>query len=403
MSADTPQHIVAIDLETLGTRPGDVVVTVGFVVLSMTGDVVHREAIGIDVESSLAAGLKIEAATLRWWMVEAPEVARRALFETPAIPLAEAALRIRELARIWCRSANCRGVYGWGSVFDNAMLHAALRAGGLAEPAWSFRLDLCGRTLCRQWGVKAESDDPHVADADALAQGRAVLAAINKQWDAREATRRAEEARDGEEMAPVGSADAEAEIVRLKGELAQAGMRIAALRSAVKRMKDPQDALEELRRAAGGTVVAAPDGAGAAVDRHAYTLPNRTRPDYFSTGTPAWPGGVVLCSASGAPRAVVGAALEGALAASGAPLDVVERQCADIVAAAIAEAAETPEVAGISAALAEAIAERDANNRQGAAVIAAALAEEKSRRAGTDAAPAADPASETIDRNGRHF
>lgn len=304
MSADTPQHIVSIDLETLGTRPGDVVVTVGFVVLSLGGNVIHRETIGIDVASSLAAGMKIEASTLRWWMVEAPEAARRALFATPAIPLAEATLRIRQLARIWCRSPACRGVYGWGSVFDNALLHAAMRAGGLTEPAWDFRLDLCGRTLAKEWGIKAESDDPHVADADALAQGRAVLAAIAEQ---REALRKQAEA-DAERMPPAPRAAEPCHPGQVQGMALPGGVKTA--------------------------------------NRHAYTRPVPARHPSAEHLRVNLGDGLVGYRT---PRT------DGVMPAAN-PLDAVDRQCADVVAAAIVEAAGTPEVAAVGAALDTAVA-----------------------------------------------
>lgn len=76
---------VMIDLETFGTRPGSVIVSIGAVEFSMDGigEAYYR---AIDVASSLLAGLTIDEITVKWWR-EQDILAQRPLIGGSAIGL----------------------------------------------------------------------------------------------------------------------------------------------------------------------------------------------------------------------------------------------------------------------------------------------------------------------------
>src|ERR1700721_3055421 len=73
-------HVMA-DIETLGTRPGSVILSIGAVAFD------HRQGLGpefhvkINQQSSERAGLTVDKGTLAWWMRQSPE-ARALLDET---------------------------------------------------------------------------------------------------------------------------------------------------------------------------------------------------------------------------------------------------------------------------------------------------------------------------------
>ena len=78
-------HIM-IDIETLGKTPGSVILSIGSVVFDIkTGDPVEGEKSCfydvIDLESSLHAGLEVDASTLLWWMSDDQQEARSLLLE----------------------------------------------------------------------------------------------------------------------------------------------------------------------------------------------------------------------------------------------------------------------------------------------------------------------------------
>lgn len=77
---------IMIDIETLGKIPGSVILSIGAVVFDIeTGDVIegnHQSFYDvIDLESSLHAGLKVDASTLLWWMSDDQQEARSSLLE----------------------------------------------------------------------------------------------------------------------------------------------------------------------------------------------------------------------------------------------------------------------------------------------------------------------------------
>lgn len=68
---------VMIDLETLGTKPGCALVSIGACVFDMGGihDKFYR---AVDITKKIGSGLALDAGTVSWWMTQSPEA--RAVF-----------------------------------------------------------------------------------------------------------------------------------------------------------------------------------------------------------------------------------------------------------------------------------------------------------------------------------
>lgn len=78
---------VMIDTETLGRAPGSVVRSVAAVEFDpRTGETGRQKVWKIDLADSIRYGFKVEASTLKWWMMQSDE-ARREFVEGAETPL----------------------------------------------------------------------------------------------------------------------------------------------------------------------------------------------------------------------------------------------------------------------------------------------------------------------------
>lgn len=74
---------VMIDCETLGLTPGTIVRTVSLVEFEpITGKTGRKQTWTINLQDSIKAGFRIEAGSLKWWMMKSEE-ARKAFVATP--------------------------------------------------------------------------------------------------------------------------------------------------------------------------------------------------------------------------------------------------------------------------------------------------------------------------------
>lgn len=123
-----------LDIETLGTKPGCVVLSVAAVPFHPRAGRFGTEAFyaKIDPVSSERAGLDIEARTLTWWL-EQPEEARLEAFANPqdlthvAVEFTEFYEGLAPIERIWAQ----------GMDFDMPIWKAAMEAVGVQAP-WQF-------------------------------------------------------------------------------------------------------------------------------------------------------------------------------------------------------------------------------------------------------------------------
>lgn len=161
---DTPvRNHVMIDLETLGTTPGSVVLSIGAVMFNPAEMPMRTASLGagfhrnIGIQSCLNAGLGVDGRTIEWWLGQTT-LPIAALFTPKPVPLREALAgfrrwldRLREFLNtspFISSYAEDRQVYVWGhgSTFDVSLLAAAY--GALKQPVpWSWRNVRDTRTL----------------------------------------------------------------------------------------------------------------------------------------------------------------------------------------------------------------------------------------------------------------
>jgi hypothetical protein len=138
---------IAIDLETLGTVPGSVVLSIGAVIFDPAKP--PSECLGeelycvIDKADSVAKGLTIDADTLKWWEKQSPaarQVLADAEDEAKADSLADALLFLSRFispkSTIWTNGAN----------FDQPLLAVAYAKAEMKLP-WDYWNGKCHRTL----------------------------------------------------------------------------------------------------------------------------------------------------------------------------------------------------------------------------------------------------------------
>lgn len=147
---------VMVDLETLDSRETAVILSIGAVRFSLDPpELATPEFLGlVDAEDCQRYGLTIGADTVRWWMGQSEE-ARQNLY-IAKVPhgdcwLAPAPLLMNLFTfNKFVLEVPDTKVWGNGATFDNMILRNAFRACEI-KPAWSYRNDLCYRTMRRMF------------------------------------------------------------------------------------------------------------------------------------------------------------------------------------------------------------------------------------------------------------
>lgn len=130
-----------LDLETMGSeRQTGAIVSMGAVAFNVEGDMSEPFYVNISLKDSLANGLTVDAATIKWWM-EQEDAARQAIFVDPK-PLKTALSLFRDWVYLTCKSAPC-----WThATFDAPVLANAYATIGEKQPT-HFRKQRDIRTL----------------------------------------------------------------------------------------------------------------------------------------------------------------------------------------------------------------------------------------------------------------
>lgn len=130
---------VMLDLETLGNKPGCVIVAIGAVRFG-GGHLFEEFYMRVCAKDAAGEGLKLDVETVLWWMKQSD--AARAELNRPGEYLTTA---LQEFDR-FCEPVKDAIVWGNGSDFDNAILAAAYDVVGYEVP-WKFWNNRCYRTL----------------------------------------------------------------------------------------------------------------------------------------------------------------------------------------------------------------------------------------------------------------
>lgn len=163
-----------IDVETCGTLPNSIILTIGAVFFPRKGRIPQLEDLDsfyrrIDIQSCIDAGLTSSQETLDWWDRQ-PEEARYEAFEHPnRIPLRQALqelfLFVGKRKKIWANSPS----------FDLVILENAMRAISAPIP-WDFWNTRDVRTIMDLGGLRSADlgEVPHHALQDCYRQIRGV-------------------------------------------------------------------------------------------------------------------------------------------------------------------------------------------------------------------------------------
>lgn len=161
-----------IDLETLGTRPGCVIRSIGALFFDPRSQALGPEFyVNVDRASCEQVGLKVDANTEAWWQRQS--AAARAALEVDPKPLTDALWSFTS----WWQSHGGERVWSHGANFDQPILEACYAAAGMISP-WSFWNSRCTRTMfdiAQVDGRKmSKGETKHNAVDDARMQARAV-------------------------------------------------------------------------------------------------------------------------------------------------------------------------------------------------------------------------------------
>lgn len=126
-----------LDLETMGNSANAAITAIGAARFD-DGKITDEFYTVIELASSVAAGLEMDASTVLWWMKQNDDARKQ--FEREGTPLKVA---LKEFAEWIGEDAE---IWGNGAAFDNAILSNAYRKCSMEQP-WNFRNDRCYRTL----------------------------------------------------------------------------------------------------------------------------------------------------------------------------------------------------------------------------------------------------------------
>ena len=160
-----------IDLETLGTTTGSIILTLGAVKFSpFSGEVSSVFYRRIDTQSCKDIGLTQEKQTLDWWQKQ-PVSVRYEAMENPRNRMSICSA-LNELIDWFGNDVEI--FWSQGIDFDFPILETALRKCSLPIP-WKFYNKRDSRTVCDIARVKVvRGEDSHNALADCIAQVKAL-------------------------------------------------------------------------------------------------------------------------------------------------------------------------------------------------------------------------------------
>jgi len=171
VAADT-RHLM-VDIETLGSRPGAAIASIGAVVFSPTGVLTEFECT-VQLEGQPEQGLRLDVSTIKWWMQQS-DAARGATFGQRGTPLFRA---LTDLS-IFATDEGVQDYWSHGATFDLVLLNEAALITGAPPLVKDFRRARDTRTLYEITGVNPKTfmgaGTAHNAVDDARAQALAVI------------------------------------------------------------------------------------------------------------------------------------------------------------------------------------------------------------------------------------
>lgn len=175
-----------IDCETLGVSSTPVLLSIGLVAFNFDSKVEEMTAteILVNIESCIAAGLKVDASTFLWWMNQS-KVARDAIIQgqESAVDLNDACRKLDEFCREYLMPGSSGSrVWSYGSTADILWLRNVYEKIGREVP-WQYRQERCMRTIIAELGYENDwvnYGTAHRAVDDAIAQALTLSNVMNR-------------------------------------------------------------------------------------------------------------------------------------------------------------------------------------------------------------------------------
>lgn len=133
---------VMLDLETMGNKSNTAIVSIGAVEFNMkTGETGREFYKVVDLQSCLDAGLKVQASTIYWWLMQSEAARKRICSDCELIQ------KVLGNFNRWMQDCvKDVKIWGNGARFDIGILEDAYAACYIQTP-WNFRSEMDVRTL----------------------------------------------------------------------------------------------------------------------------------------------------------------------------------------------------------------------------------------------------------------
>ena len=132
---------IMLDLETMGNGSNSAIIAIGAVAFDI-GGVSSRFYQQVNLQSSVDAGMEIDASTVLWWLKQSDSARSAFKDNEKSLNIATALIEFS----VFCESLKVCGMWGNGAAFDNALLSNAYRKIEMNQP-WKFWNDRCYRTV----------------------------------------------------------------------------------------------------------------------------------------------------------------------------------------------------------------------------------------------------------------
>jgi len=132
---------VMIDIETMSTASDAAIISIGAVKFNTMGEVREAFSVNVSLQSSIDLGLRVDGATVYWWLVQS-EAARLALTESKV----SISAALVSLSNWLGKDSKHIKVWSNGADFDLPILTTAYKLADIKLP-WAYRNTRCYRTL----------------------------------------------------------------------------------------------------------------------------------------------------------------------------------------------------------------------------------------------------------------
>ena len=167
-----------VDIETLGTEPGCIVLSAAFVAFDEGGEGHGPSYVRyLTIDDQVRAGLGLTEGTFLWWLDQSDE-ARRTQTDSPRIPASAMLAGLQGFVDQYM--APKYTVFAKPPSFDLKILQNLYMKMGYSDLPWSFRQEEDLRGLLKRSGVKAApvAGVAHDALYDCIAQIESTQAAV---------------------------------------------------------------------------------------------------------------------------------------------------------------------------------------------------------------------------------